>query len=108
MDSHLTEESLWASGLAARLRLIQATFADDPPATRQSYIAEEIERAMKDVVLSKKQVFLAALGERFPAWQAPEPAPVEPGAEPGERLEETPEALLGRLLQAVPSLSPEV
>src|SRR5205823_3142870 len=30
------------------------------------------------------------------------------GEEPGERLEETPEALLGRLLQAVPSLSPEV
>jgi hypothetical protein len=107
MDSHLTEESLWASGLAARLRLIQATCADDPPATRQGYIAEEIERAMKDVVMSKKQVYLAALGERFPAWQAPEPAPVEPSSAPAA-APETPEALLGRLLQMVPSLSPEV
>jgi len=98
---------LWASGLAARLRLIQATCADDASATRQGYIAEEIERAMKDVVMSKKQLFLAALAERFPAWQAPEPAPAEPSSEPAA-APETPDALLSRLLQAVPSLSPEL
>jgi hypothetical protein len=63
---------------------------------------------MKDVAMSKKQVFLAALGERFPAWQAPEPAPVKPDGEPAQPLPETPQALLERLLQAVPTLSPEV
>src|SRR6266436_5257195 len=54
MEAHFTEESVWASGLAARLRLIQATFADDAAETRQNYITEEIERALKDVVPSKR------------------------------------------------------
>src|SRR5438477_10058232 len=108
MESHLKEESLWASGLAARLRLIQATSADDPPATRQSFIAEELERALKDVVPSKRQLFLSALGERFPAWQAPASAPADETSQPASAIEETPEALLARLLQTVPALSPEV
>src|SRR5438445_464410 len=47
MESHLSEEAQWASGLAARLRLIQANFADDPPSQRQGVITEEIERALK-------------------------------------------------------------
>ena len=108
MESHLTEESLWATGLAARLRLIQANFADDPPATRQSYISDEIERALKDVVPSKRPLYLGALSERFPAWQTVGSTAPEPGAPPSPGLPETPEALLGRLLETVPTLSPEV
>ena len=49
MESYLSEEALWASGLASRLRLIQANFADDPSAVRQGYITEEIERAIKPI-----------------------------------------------------------
>src|SRR6266705_3536082 len=75
MESYLSEESLWASGLASRLRLIQTNFADDSPATRQNYIAEEIDRALKAVVPSKRKSYLGALAERFPAWQAGPPAP---------------------------------
>ena len=40
MDSHLTEEALWASGLASRLKLLQANFADD--ATTTQWVREAI------------------------------------------------------------------
>src|SRR5437016_5732346 len=49
MESYLSEEALWAGGLASRLRLIQANFADDSSSIRQGYIIEEIERAIKPV-----------------------------------------------------------
>ena len=69
MESYLSEEGLWASGVAARLRLILANFADDPPAERHSYITEEIERALKPVSPSRRKLFLDCLAERFPAWE---------------------------------------
>src|SRR5438552_17277284 len=103
MESHLTEESLWASGLAARLRLIQATAADDPSATRQGFIVEELERALKDVVPSKREIFLAALAERFPTWEAP--ASAEQSVQPTRPSEETPETLLARVVELAPTLS---
>src|SRR6185436_18048915 len=78
MDSYLTEEALWASGLASRLKMLQANFADDTPATRQTYITEEIDRAIKGVVPAKRKLYLQALAERFPAWQAAQGAPVAP------------------------------
>ena len=44
MKTHLSEEGLWADNLAARLRSLQASFADDPAATRVNFLAEEVER----------------------------------------------------------------
>src|SRR3989442_1556009 len=108
MESYLSEESLWASGLASRLRLIQTNFADDspatPPAPRQNYIAEEIDRALKAVVPSKRKSYLGALAERFPAWQAGPPAPV--GDPKAAAAPETPEDLLARLIELAPGLAP--
>ena len=106
MESYLSEETLWASGLASRLRLIQANFADDPPATRHNYITEEIERALKNVVSSKKKIYLNALAERFPSWQAGQPAPVPENKT--DAAPETPESLLVRLMEAAQGLSPEM
>jgi hypothetical protein len=103
--SHLTEESLWASSLAARLRLVQANFADDPAATRQGYLHEEIERAIKDVNPGKRRAFLEALQQRFPVWQSSEPAPAP--AAPASGID-TPEAALDKLLEFSPQLPPEV
>jgi hypothetical protein len=101
MEPHLSEESVWAAALAARLRLLQANFADDAPATRQDFIAQEIERALKGYVPEKRKVLLAALADRFPGFQlSAAPAPPESPAAP-----ETPESLLGRLLQVLPQLS---
>jgi len=49
MESQFGEESLWASALAARLRVLQANFADDDAAARRDFITQEIERALKPV-----------------------------------------------------------
>jgi len=105
MDSYLTEEALWASGLASRLKMLQANFADDTPATRQTYITEEIERGLKGVVPAKRKLYLQALAERFPAWQAGQAAPVAPP--PQSAVPETPSELLARFLQVAASLSPD-
>lgn len=97
---------MWASGLAARLKLLQANFADDAPATRQTYLAEEIDRAIKNVVPARRKVYLQALAERFPAWQAPQAAPVAPT--PAVTPSESPSELLARFIQVMASLPPEV
>ena len=68
MEPQFSEEALWASGLASRLRLIQANFADDPSSVRQGYLVEEIERAIKPVAPSRRQTYLDCLAERFPSW----------------------------------------
>jgi len=105
MDSHLSEESLWASGLASRLRLIQANFADDPSSVRQGYIVEEIERALKPVSPTKRTLYLDSLKERFPGWEG-----VRTAASSDTKFGPAPltaEELVARLVEMAPSLSPE-
>src|ERR1700722_7389583 len=60
------EARLWAEKVAARLWMLQTSFADDPPNIRHDYLVEEIERSIKDVGQSKRSEYLAALMERFP------------------------------------------
>ena len=76
MESYLSEEALWANGLASRLRLVQANFADDQASSRHNFIAEELDRALKAVVPSKRKTYLNALAEKFPAWQQTGAAPL--------------------------------
>jgi len=105
MDSYLTEEALWATGLAARLRLLQANCADDAPASRQSYLTEEIDRALKNVVPAKRKLYLQALAERFPAWQAAQSAPLPAPAT--ATVPEAPSDLLARFIEVASTLPPE-
>jgi hypothetical protein len=105
MESYLSEEALWASGLGARLRLIQANFADDPFPTRQGYVIEEIERALKPISPTRRKAYLASLAERFPAWEGVRSAArsdVKVGSAPL-----TAEELVARLVELAPTLSPE-
>src|SRR5712664_3581598 len=105
MESYLSEEALWASGLASRLRLIQANFADDPSSVRHGYITEEIERALKPVSPTRRKIYLDSLAERFPAWDGVRSAPrsdAKVGAAPL-----TVEELVARLIELAPALSPE-
>jgi len=105
MESHLSEEAQWASGLASRLRLIQANCADDPSSVRQGYITEEIERALKPVSPTRRKNYLDSLVERFPAWEGVRSAArsdVKVGVAPL-----TPEELVARLVELAPTLSPE-
>jgi hypothetical protein len=105
MDSYLTEEALWASSVASRLKLLQANLADDVPATRQAYLTEEIDRALKNVVPAKRKLYLQALAERFPAWEAAQAAPV--AAPPPVAIPEAPSELLARFIQVASTLPPE-
>jgi hypothetical protein len=107
MGSYLSEEALWASGLASRLRLVQANFADDQASTRQNFIAEEIERALKGVAPSKRKIYLNALSEKFPAWQQSTASPAPANIQQAAVSEETPEAMLQKLLAVASSLTPE-
>ena len=106
MDSHLSEEALWASGLASRLRLIQANFADDPSSVRQGYIVEEIERALKPVSPTKRGLFLDSLKERFPGWEGFRTAASSDTKNFGP-APLTAEELVKRLVELAPTLSPE-
>jgi hypothetical protein len=103
MESQLSEEARWASGLAARLRLIQANFADDPSNVRQGYLVEEIERSLKSVTPTRKKAHLDCLVERFPSWEGVRTAAASDaraGAVPV-----TPDALVTRLVEIAPTLS---
>src|SRR5262245_28608386 len=106
MESQLSEESLWAVALAARLRILQANFADDDAATRQSFLVEEIERSLKGCVPEKRRALLDALAVRFPSFEVagtlPDPKAKAPAAPPPPL---TPEELLQRLLDTVPKMS---
>ena len=105
MESYLAEDALWANGLAARLRLVQANFADDQASSRQGYIAEEVERGLKNVAPSKRKTYLAALAAQFPSWQSGTGAPSPVGQKPP--APDTPESLLQRLVDASAELTPE-
>ncbi len=64
------------AAIANRLRLIQIDFADQPPETRRDYLAEEVERALADLVPDERAGLLAQLMERFPTWDSNVPTAV--------------------------------
>lgn len=105
MESYLSEEALWASGLASRLRLIQANFADDPSSVRQGYLVEEIERALKPVSPTRRRIYLDSLAERFPAWEGLRSAARSDVKVRSALL--TPEEMVAGLIELAPTLSPE-
>jgi len=67
MESHLTEEELWATTVASRLRLVQASCADDDARQRRTFLAEELDRALQSIPPSRQGVHLSAIEELFPA-----------------------------------------
>ena len=105
MESYLSEEALWASGLASRLRLLQANFADDPPSVRLGYITEEIERALKPVSPTRRRLYLDSLAGRFPAWEGVR-STAQSDLPVGAALM-TPEEMVAGLIELAPTLSPE-
>jgi hypothetical protein len=105
MESQLSEESLRAAALAARLRTLQANFADDDAATRQTYLVEEIERAVKGCVPDKRRALLDALAVKFPSWLISGPVPASDAAPPALPTPGTPEELLDQLLAILPKLT---
>jgi hypothetical protein len=101
----VAEEILWADTLAARLKLLQASCADDAAETRQAFIFEQIERSLQPVGPSKKRAHLEALASRFPTWDT---NPMGPSAAPAPAAEtDSPEIAFSRFLKTIPSLKPD-
>src|ERR1700721_1676813 len=99
------EARLWAEKVAARLWMLQTSFADDPPNTRHDYLVEEIERSIKDVGGSKRSEYLSALMERFPGPEridAPYFKPPEV-----ETVERGPQDVADELIARLPEFSNE-
>lgn len=55
---------------AHRMRQIQADFADSSAQTREEYLADELERVLATLLPDKRPIFLKALQEQFPTWDA--------------------------------------
>lgn len=82
--AHLSDEAVWAAGVGTRLRMLQASFADDDATARREYLAEEIERNIREIPASRRKAHLEALSERFPEWGD---ASAEPDADSGPEPE---------------------
>lgn len=98
-----------AESVAHRLRLVQLDFADVDDSTRQQYLLDEIERALKSIMPDDRAMFLEALEDRFPAWDAhATPAPMADASVQQTRTDERelqdPSFLVRRLVELAPSM----
>ena len=66
MKSTPVKAAEWAAGVAARLRLLQASFADDPLEVRERTLRDELEQALKTVALGQRKEYMEALAMEFP------------------------------------------
>jgi hypothetical protein len=101
-----SEVSSWAVKVAARLWMLQTSFADDPPETRREYLVEEIERSLKEVAESRREEYLAALMDRFPGPERFEFAAAVPPPQT-EAPKRTPLQLVQELIAQIPQLPSE-
>jgi hypothetical protein len=92
--------------LGARLRLLQASFADDDAALRRDYLEEEIERELQSVPSSRRQEYLDALAERFPEGEGATSQVIDlvPSAE-ADMPSVTPEGLTAQLIALADTMS---
>jgi hypothetical protein len=104
MQTNMTEESSWAAGVAARLRLLQVTCADAGPARRREFLDETVAEAIRDLPAARKRSYLAALAEHFPSWSAPVPISAPEAVPPAPH---SPLELLEQLLPGLPELPPQ-
>lgn len=102
MPTDLASPSLWAAGVAARLRLLGVDRAEAPPDQRREFWCELVTQALRDVPAAEKPAYLTALADRFPTWNTPS-APPPPQKPP----EESAEQLLSRFWEKLPQLSNE-
>ena len=99
--SQLAEPEAWASSFGQRLRYLQANLADESPEARQSYLEEELRRALQPVPASRRAEYLDALAARFPTWDMATVA-VDPGATISPQ---TPDEMVAAFLKLAPTLS---
>jgi hypothetical protein len=101
-----TDEASWAAGISARLRVVQSSFADDPAATREAYLRDELERALRELPSARRKPCLEALAERFPFQGLNGGAQSEQAADrTATEAVESPALLVARLVERAGALS---
>jgi hypothetical protein len=106
MTATLPEATEWAAIVGARLRLLQASFAEDDTQERRQYLEEEIELGLRDVPAGRRPAYLEALAERFPAGLGVDlPPEAMPGDEAAAEGLRTPEAVVAELRVLAGTLS---
>lgn len=96
---------------ANRLRMIQVDFADESNQTRQEYLCEEIENALKAIMPDERAEFLEGLKTRFPTLADFGALPVSQGQETtkrptfGQGISDDPLTLVQMLTKMFPTLS---
>ena len=107
MRGILAETNRWATEVAARLRLLQSSFADDSPDMRQQILNEELEQALRAVSLGKRKEYIDALTEQFPVPGAVDSLQGVAEAANLPVAQEDPVVLTERLLNTMRTMAPE-
>jgi hypothetical protein len=102
-----TETNRWAAECAARLRVLQSSFADDPPDVRERILNEELAEALQGLAIGKRQEYIDALLERFPVPEPLESSKLSEKVTQLPPVEESPTALTERLLNLLPTIGAE-
>jgi hypothetical protein len=89
--------------LGNRLKYLQANLADETPENRQTFLEEELRRALQAVPSSKRGLYLDALAERFPSWELATVAVNTPAA----ITQRTPDEIVRDFLDLAPKMSGE-
>jgi hypothetical protein len=103
---------LWAAELAARLRLLQASLADEPAPAREQALAAAVTAAMQALPPDQCGPCIEALAAEFPGPQGSRPPLVisvapEPPPPPSPPPPDDPVALAKKLAAMAPKMSPE-
>jgi hypothetical protein len=85
--------------------MLQASFADDDAAARRDYIAEELEREIREIPASRRKAYLEALAERFPGWESATVPADELVPEAAPIVDSSPESLVMQLTALAGTLS---
>jgi hypothetical protein len=98
MKSTPVKAAEWAAGLAARLRLLQASFADDSLEVRQRTLRDELEQALKTVALGQRKECMEALALEFPVPEVGKEDAASKAKVAESTVPETPSVLVDRLI----------
>jgi hypothetical protein len=96
----------WAARLAAHLRLVQASFADDLPETRQRTLRDELEEALKSVARGQRKECMEALALEFPVPGIGKENGAAKGGPPPANEPESPAVLVERLMGLMRTMAP--
>jgi hypothetical protein len=105
MKSTPVKAAEWAAGVAARLRLLQASFADDPFEVRERTLRDELEQALKAVALGQRKECMEALAMEFPVPEGSQELRASKAKLPEATVSETPSILVDRLIGLTPAMS---